>query len=36
MRPSTFAVLLVLLVVGLPLSWIVFNFVIGLILSMIR
>jgi hypothetical protein len=36
MRASLFAVLLALLFIGLPLSWIIFNFLIGLVLSVAR
>jgi hypothetical protein len=36
MRPSSIAVLLALLFIGLPLSWLIFNFLIGLVLNMAR
>jgi hypothetical protein len=36
MRPSTVAVVLILLVIGLPLSWIIFTFVVGLVLGVAR
>jgi hypothetical protein len=35
-RASTLAVVLILVVVGLPLSWIIFNFVLGLLVGIAR
>jgi hypothetical protein len=36
MRASTLVVVLVLLLVGLPLSWIIFNVVLGLVVGIAR
>ena len=36
MRASTLAVVLILLLVGLPLSWIIFNAVLGLVIGIAR
>jgi hypothetical protein len=35
-RASTLVVVLILVVVGLPLSWIIFNFVLSLVVGVAR
>jgi hypothetical protein len=36
MRASTLVAVLILLVVGLPLSWIIFNLVLGILVGIAR